>query len=65
MENCKHVLERPRTEDIKEFCEDGDPNYALVEVKCSLCGRVASAQANLDWVGALWDGEWLDEMEFY
>ena len=58
-------MERPRKEDIEEFCEDGDPNYVLVEVKCSRCGRVANAQANLDWVGALWDGEWLDEMEFF
>jgi hypothetical protein len=64
MENCKHVLVRPKIEDIMEFCEDGDPNYALVKVRCLLCGMEGGAQANLDWVGAMWDLEWIDDLEF-
>ena len=49
MDSCKHVFERPKWEDITEFCADGDPNYAVVNLKCSICGVVGSAIANIEW----------------
>ena len=65
MKKCRHVLVTPKLEDIIEFCKYDDPSYVLVKVKCSLCGMEGSSQANLDWVGALWDMEWVDDVEFY
>ena len=53
MDSCKHVFERPKWYNITEFCADGDPNYAVVNLKCSICGMVGSAIANIEWGGIM------------
>jgi hypothetical protein len=63
MDSCNHVFERPKSYNITEFCADGDPNYAVVNLKCSICGVVGSAIANIEWGGIMVDFEWSDEVD--
>ena len=63
MNICKHVFERPKWYNITEFCADGDPNYAVVNLKCSICEAVGSAIANIEWGGIMVDFEWSDEVD--
>ena len=63
MDSCKHVFETPKLYNITEFCSDGDPNYAVVNLKCSICGIVGSAIANIEWGGIMVDFEWSDEVD--
>ena len=63
MDGCKHVFETPKLYNITEFCSDGDPNYAVVNLKCSICGTVGSAIANIEWGGIMVDFEWSDEVD--
>ena len=57
MVNCKHVLEKPKIEDIYEFCEYGEPDYVMVRMKCAHCGMIGHAAATLEWDTAMFDME--------
>ena len=63
MDSCKHIFERPKLDGITEFCADGDPNYAVVNLKCSFCGVAGEAIANIEWGGIMIDFEWSDEVD--
>ena len=66
MVNCKHVLEKPKIEDIYEFCEYGGPDYVMVRMKCTRCGMLGRAAATLEWDTAMFDEEidWVEKIEF-
>ena len=64
MDSCKHIFERPKWEEITEFCADGDPNYAIVNLKCSICRIVGRAVANIEWGGIMVDFEWTEWVDF-
>ena len=38
-------------------------NYAVLNLKCSICGVVGSAIANIEWGGIMVDFEWSDEVD--
>ena len=63
MDSCKHVFERPKLDGITEFSADDDPNYVVVNLKCSICGVVGRAMANIEWGGIMIDFEWSDEVD--
>ena len=53
MVNCKHVLEKPKIEDIYEFCEYGEPDYVMVRMKCAHNASLSLVWPLLDQVMAM------------